>query len=118
MTRVFVYGTLMRGGSNHAFLSGQRFVAAARAPAGYTLFALEGYPGMVRTAADRAGVRGELWTVDDACLRELDALEGVAEGLYERATIRLAEPPGVTADTYLYRRDVTGRPPLGDSWPG
>lgn len=117
MTRVFVYGTLKRDGSNHVHLAGQQFLGDARTPPGFTLYSLGEFPGMVRTPGDTAGVTGELWSVDDACLRRLDELEGVAEGLYERAPIRLA-PPFATepVETYLYLRSVTGRPVLGSGW--
>lgn len=115
---VFVYGTLKRGGSNHACLAGQRFVAPARSAAGFTLVGLGDYPGLVRAPNDTAGVTGELWLVDAATLAVLDDLEGVAEGLYTRITLPLQSPPGhATALAYLYARDVAGRPVLGDTWP-
>ena len=44
MTRVFVYGTLKRGGSNHSFLAGQRYLGPARTPPGFTLHSLGDYP--------------------------------------------------------------------------
>ena len=37
MIRLFVYGTLKRGGSNHAQLAGQKFIAEAHTMPGYTL---------------------------------------------------------------------------------
>ncbi|MDI1319207.1 MAG: gamma-glutamylcyclotransferase, partial [bacterium] len=77
MTCVFVYGTLKRGGSNHAFLARQRFLGEARTAPGFTLYSLGDYPGMVRAPGDTAGVTGELWVVDDTCLAELDQLEGL-----------------------------------------
>lgn len=114
MTRVFVYGTLKRGGSNHSYLARQQFLGAARTPPGFTLYSLGDYPGMVRAPADTAGVAGELWAVDVGCLLRLDELEGVAEGLYERVAIQLAPPyADEPAETYLYLHDLTGRPALG-----
>lgn len=118
MTRVFVYGTLKRGGGNHALLAGQRYLGPARTPPGFTLHSLGDYPGMVRSPGDSAGVVGELWAVDDSCLKKLDELEGVAEGLYERVPIKLAPPfAGQTVETYLYLRSVAGRPAIGSEWP-
>ena len=121
MTTLFVYGTLKRGGSNHAFLAGQRYLGIARTQPGFTLFSLGAYPGLVPSPEDRAGVTGELWSIDDACLVRLDELEGTAEGLYRRAAITLAEPPPVTADTpvetYFYLRSLVGHPALGSVWP-
>ncbi len=123
MTTLFVYGTLKRGGSNHAFLAGQNFLGVARTVPGFTLFSLEAYPGLVASPEDRAGVTGELWSIDDACLVRLDELEGTTEGLYRRASISLAEPApvaistGTPVQTYFYLRSLVGRPALGSVWP-
>jgi gamma-glutamylcyclotransferase (GGCT)/AIG2-like uncharacterized protein YtfP len=117
MTRVFLYGTLKRGGDNHHHIAYQQFLGAARTPPGYTLYSLGDYPGMVRAPDDTAGVTGELWAVDDSCLQQLDLLEGVNEGLYERVAIKLAAPSdGQAVETYLYLRSVAGRPVLGPTW--
>jgi gamma-glutamylcyclotransferase (GGCT)/AIG2-like uncharacterized protein YtfP len=117
MTRVFVYGTLKRGCGNHHLIASQQFIGPARTPAGFTLFSLGDYPGMVRAPGDTAGVSGELWTVDAGCLLRLDKLEGVAEGLYERVAITLAPPfADQPAETYLYLHDLGGRKPLGPEW--
>jgi gamma-glutamylaminecyclotransferase len=117
MTRVFVYGTLKRGGANHFILAGQQFLGAARTPPGFTLHSLGDYPGMVRAADDRAGVIGELWAVDVGCLLRLDKLEGVTEGLYERVPVQLAPPHAdEPVETYLYLRDLTGRPAIGSEF--
>lgn len=118
MTTLFVYGTLKRGGSNHAFLAGQKFLGEARTQAGFTLYSVGDYPGMVRAPGDTAGVTGELWVVDDACLAELDRLEGLDEGLYERADILLQPNPiAAAAQAYLYLRPHQGLPRLGSTWP-
>ena len=117
MTRIFVYGTLKRGGSNHALLTGQRFLGAVRTPPGFTLYSLGDYPGMVRDPTDIAGVLGELWAVDSACLQRLDELEGVPEGLYERVTLKLAPPfADQPVETYLYLGRLEGRASLGEEF--
>jgi len=119
MTRLFVYGTLKSGESNHAFLAGQTLVGPARTGPGFTLFSLGDYPGLVTFPSDRAGVAGELWSIDAACLARIDVLEGIGEGLYRRGPISLAAPaaaPGV--ETYFYLRDLINRPRLGAMWPG
>lgn len=118
MTTLFVYGTLKRGGSNHGFLAGQRFLGTAQTPPGFTLYSLGSFPGLVALPTDTRGVTGELWSVDSACLARLDVLEGLAEGVYRRAPISLQQPgPPATVETYYYLRDVTGRPGLGSTWP-
>ena len=118
MNTIFVYGTLKRGGSNHVFLRRQRFLGEARTVPGFVLYSLGDYPGMVRAPGDTAGVTGELWVVDDDCLAELDRLEGLAEGLYERIDVLLA--PNVhagSAQTYLYLRQLDGLQAIGSTWP-
>ena len=117
LTRVFVYGTLKQGGSNHHVLAGQLFRGTARTADGYTLYSLGDYPGMVRSAGAGQFVTGEIWTVDTACLARLDDLEGVAEGLYERVPIKLAPPlAGHAVQTYLYLPSLEGRQALGSTW--
>ena len=114
MTRIFVYGTLKRGGGNHALLAGQKFLGPGRTAPGYTLYLLGDYPGMVHLANDQAGVTGELWAVNAACLKQLDALEGVAEGLYERITLQLTSPfADQPVEAYLYLGSLAGRSLLG-----
>jgi gamma-glutamylaminecyclotransferase len=119
MTLVFVYGTLKRGLSNHGFLAGQSLAGEAQTQPGFELYALDGFPGMV-AAADGAGVvTGEVWSVDDACLAQLDELEGTAEGLYCREAVPLGPPfAGTRVEAYLYLKGVEGRPRLGSTWPG
>lgn len=118
MPLVFVYGTLKRGGSNHAHLADQRCLGPARTRPGYTLYQPADYPGMVPDESDRDGVVGELWQVDDACLRRLDRLEGTAEGLYARVPVRLLAPhDSLHVHTYLYRLPLAGCPRLGSNWP-
>jgi protein phosphatase len=75
------------------------------------------FSGMVPRADDQDGVVGEVWSVDAAALVRLDALEGVAEGMYRREPVPL-EPPfsGQDIEGYLYNRNVEGRRDLGGRW--
>jgi gamma-glutamylaminecyclotransferase len=119
MTLVFVYGTLKRGFSNHAFLAGQSFAGEAETAPGFELYALGGYPGMVADPGGAGVVTGEVWSVDDACLAQLDDLEGTAEGLYAREAVPLGPPfAGTQVEAYLYLKGVEGRARLGSSWAG
>jgi gamma-glutamylcyclotransferase (GGCT)/AIG2-like uncharacterized protein YtfP len=117
MIHLFVYGTLKRGCKNHPHLSGQVYVGEARTAPGYRLHDLGDYPGMVADSTDMAGVTGELWSVDAAALAHLDEFEGVDEGLYRRERVTLLAPfADAEVHTYLYARDVAGRPALGPTW--
>lgn len=118
MTKVFVYGTLMQGGTNHQFLAGQKFIGRACTGPGFTLYSIGDYPGMVRAPHDSEGVTGELWDVSDSCLHKLDQLEGVSEKLFERVLCRLQTPmESDPVHTYLYLLPLAGRQPIGSNWP-
>ncbi|MDO8539366.1 MAG: gamma-glutamylcyclotransferase family protein [Opitutaceae bacterium] len=119
MKLLFVYGTLKRGASNHEWLSGQAFIAEARTTPGFRLFDVGGYPGLVRWTRDQDGVAGEIWSVDDECLKRLDEFEGLAEGLYRREPVPLLPPfAAQPIDAYFYPHSVLGRPEVGSVWRG
>ena len=116
-TLVFVYGTLKRGLSNHRWLRGQTFLGEARTVAGYRMFDLGGYPGMVLEEGEDGGaIEGEVWAVDAEGLRGLDKLEGVAEGEYAFETVRLEGKWGEEVKGYLYLRSVKGCPEVKGRW--
>lgn len=118
--RVFVYGTLKRGQSNHDQMHGATFLDAASTLPGHTLYDLGDYPGLVLDPAAPSGVEGELWRVDDQLLARLDAFEGVAEGLYARVPATLAPPHHQLAPPawlYLYLGRVSAQRHLGPRWP-
>ncbi|MFO0759820.1 MAG: gamma-glutamylcyclotransferase [Byssovorax sp.] len=98
--RLFVYGTLLAGESNHALLSEARFAGSARTLPLYRLLDLGGHPALVEGGS--AAVVGEIYDVPAASLPALDALEG-HPGWYRRTRITLAD--GSTAETYLLPRD-------------
>jgi gamma-glutamylcyclotransferase (GGCT)/AIG2-like uncharacterized protein YtfP len=116
-TLLFVYGTLKRGCSNHGQMTGQTFVGTARTIPGYTLYDLGSYPAIVTDSADRNGVVGEVWSVDEAALQRLDHFEGVHEGLYRREPIPLQSPYADRAiDAYISVLPVSGKPHVGSEW--
>ncbi len=116
---IFVYGTLKQGHSNHHFLGGQTLLGPARTAPGFTLYDLEGYPGMVPFEGHPLGVAGEVWSVDDECLSRLDLLEGTAEGLYRREPVPLVAPfAGRGVEAYIYLRTVEDRRHIGSEWAG
>lgn len=118
LTLLFVYGTLKQGQRAAARLAGQRCLGSARTGPGFTLYQLDGYPGLVREPDSDASVVGELWLVDDPCLHALDAYEGIAEGLYRRESLPIRAPDQpATAETYVYARSVAGRRRIGAVWP-
>ncbi len=115
-TRLFVYGTLKRGQPRHRYLAEQTFVATAATRPAYRLFSVGDYPALVHRA-DGLSIEGELWEVYDACLRMLDRVEGVEQGLYAREPIELLPPhDGPNVATYVYCLSVDGLPDCGTHW--
>jgi gamma-glutamylcyclotransferase (GGCT)/AIG2-like uncharacterized protein YtfP len=103
---LFVYGSLMRDGVNHALLAGQRFLGRARTRPRYALFNLNDYRGLVVCESDGTVVHGELYEVARALLPRLDELEE-APTLFQLVPIEIEE----TAEpvyAYLYQQDTRG----------
>jgi gamma-glutamylcyclotransferase (GGCT)/AIG2-like uncharacterized protein YtfP len=120
-TRVFVYGTLKQGFTNHGLLS--RFVCLHRACWVYgKLYDTGwGYPALhdVHQASQQDvisqnKVYGELYEAQPEVLRQLDRLEGYMsenhpQNLYQRVYIKVYGAEGFTEDaqTYVFARTIT-----------
>lgn len=114
--RIFVYGTLKRGYRLHHHLAGQTFVGEARTVPAYRLFRIDWFPALV-DAREGQAIEGEVWEVDAAGLIELDDVEEVHDGLYERRRIHLQPPFDTeTVEAYFYLRDVCGSDECGPCW--
>ena len=88
--RLFVYGSLKRGGRHHDELAGSVFLGQATTLPGYRLEPLGEYLALVSVPPEpAAAVPGELYEVDELKFGALDAFEGDA---YERGNVRLAGP--------------------------
>ncbi len=121
--RVFVYGTLMRGGAYHGLVAPYvRDVGPGWIPG--LLVDLGEYPGWVPGAGR---VHGQVLRVRpvEPVLRLLDELEeyegpGSPANVYERTPVRVGVPGGrVTAWAYRYVGPAEGRPVVpGGRWPG
>lgn len=115
MTAVFVYGTLRPGGGAFEALLAGRVEAVT--PAELSGYGLRGrgrrYPYVVAEPGGR--VRGELVTVDDRLLPELDAYEG-SEYRRERMQVETDDDDHAEAWVYVAREEVeVGEPiPSGD----
>ena len=116
LTNIFVYGTLKKGQCRAAFLKGQVFRGEAKTIAAYRIFDCGTYPGMI---ASEPGfeILGEVWTVDEQCLAELDELEGVEERLYRRVSMRMKAPfHQIDVHGYLYLQSTDGLRDCGPCW--
>ncbi len=107
--RIFVYGTLKKGFPNH-----DRYMQSAEKLGGYRT--VESYPlvligeryvpCMIDAPGEGEQIEGELYEVDDDCLKRLDALERIKKrDGYRRCKIRLrsvAQQDAVTLEAYAY----------------
>ena len=135
---MFIYGTLKRGFVRHYALREQRYIGIARTQPQYAMYGYGGYPALVdKTLAEASGVNaenrifGELYEVDDACVIELDKIEGTDKGLFERREIALGEVTmtglptddavwkalsNKTAQAYFFKRKLNGDADCGQLW--
>ena len=120
--RIFVYGTLKRGLSNHGWMAGQQFIAEAHTAPEYRMVDCGGYPGMFPVKLGGASIQGEIWEVDEAGRQKLDVLEDVEGGEYALEPVQLMDVDtandGVMAPvyTYIYKWSVVGMRNAGVEW--
>jgi gamma-glutamylcyclotransferase (GGCT)/AIG2-like uncharacterized protein YtfP len=112
---LFVYGTLKRGGRGHELLAGQEYLGEARTAPRYRLVQGPWYPCLIDDASGYA-VEGELWSIDDTTLSQLDAYEGAAD-LFERGALEV-EGATIPVVAYFFRGITTGMPDCGPCWKG
>jgi gamma-glutamylcyclotransferase (GGCT)/AIG2-like uncharacterized protein YtfP len=120
--RIFVYGTLKRGLSNHGWMAGQQFIVEARTEPVYRMCDCGGFPGMIPVEKDGVSIHGEIWEVDEPGRRNLDILEDVEGGEYVLEPVRIIQDSAATNDvihpiyTYIYNRSMLGMPDAGVDW--
>ena len=112
---LFIYGTLKRGHSRAASLIGQQFLGEARTLARYRLFDCGSYPGLVESD-DGLEINGEVWSVDQSCLKQLDVIEAVEQGLYRRGAVELQSAYDSQVESYFYLLPVGTLADCGDLW--
>ncbi len=117
LTTIFVYGSLKRGFKLNPILQTQNFVGEAQTEACYRIFDLGEYPGIV-DAENGLSIHGEIYQIDQQCLRQLDEVEGVSEGIYERRQILLKSPwEQSAAQAWFYLGTTNGLQDCGIRWP-
>jgi|SRR5579872_3685680 len=114
-TILFVYGTLKRGLRNNHLIRDQEFLAEILTEPRYRVIDLGPHPGLVIDEANGLSVRGELWSVSDCCLAELDKFEEVP-GPFIRTEVKIAgrEQP---AQAYFWNRPIPEGTATGNQWP-
>lgn len=120
---LFVYGTLREGGLNHAWLLRTHPEGLSRAWMAGRLFHLPtGYPAMVANS-EPASLQAPGWVSGDfvgyedeaeleAALADLDALEGVDEGLFTREVLPVRLGGGLRYLAWVYLFHVERLPRL------
>lgn len=113
---IFVYGTLKTGFCRNKWLQNELLLGEARTRPVYRMYDCGEYPAMVRDSAYGVPVSGQVWRVTDSVLAQLDKVEAVDEGLYERANIELLDSFPQPVQGYLYLGDTRGMADCGESW--
>lgn len=109
-TYVFVYGTLMKGQSNHdAYLNEKQFVGEGVID-GYEMYDLGYYPGIIH---GKGQVYGEVYCVNHDTVKELDQLEGEGDLYLKKAVIvTLGNGEKLHSIVYVYNRSVSNCPKI------
>lgn len=108
MERVFVYGTLRAGQSNHHLLKQAIWLGGCQLASGFRLYDLGAYPAAKKSLAGSTPLVGEVYMVDGKTLTALDLLEEYPE-VYTRERV---ETEYGQAWIYLYRLSVARLPLL------
>ena len=105
---LFVYGTLMRGCPTHDVLmeSGATFISPSVTAERHTLYEIEAnderYPALLLNGGEHY-VEGELYIIPQSGLEKLDVYEGVTEGEYVRAKLKVIRKDlGKAIEAYAY----------------
>ena len=106
-TKLFVYGTLRVGRSNHSAIA-RHVVAVEPATTQGILVSLGSFPALI---PDPGIVEGDLLTIEPEALEITDRIEGVAHSVYVRRKVdaRLAGGDTVAAWAYFYGDPATVR---------
>lgn len=131
MKLIFIYGTLKRGFNRHSALVDQRYLGTAFSASRYSIFHISGFPALVEDSQNPKEIWGELYEVDNECLRKLDEIESISNNLFQRRTVVLARYNLVNlpitkevfedlhkniADAYFFQKDVSGARDCGHCW--
>lgn len=114
--KLFVYGTLKRGGRLNNWMRDQNFICNATTVPQYRLHTVGGFPGLVENKDDGESIHGELWEVSEDFLPTLDQVEAVGSGLFGRGEVELSSPGKEKVVTYLYKGYLDDCPVHGNCW--
>jgi len=98
---IFVYGTLMKGESNHSLISSQ-VCEGSGFIRGFNLYNLGYFPGIRPSEHPNHVVYGEVYLVDDRTLEAVNRLEGEGSLYILQSTEVTMSDKTVTAGVYVY----------------
>jgi len=101
MSKVFVYGSLRKGGRLHGALVGCEFITTCRTKPEYSLRSLGAFPALC-PGGDTA-VLGEVYEVSELIKQRLDQIEGHPR-LYVRTPIVVGDD--IEVEAYLFHHNV------------
>lgn len=103
--KVFVYGTLMKGESNHQYLEKSRCLGKATVE-GYDMYDVGWYPAII---PGDSLIVGELYSVSLEDVPSIDRLEGEGSLYAKRCeTVTLSDGSRTVASVYVFLGDVSG----------
>jgi len=101
MSKVFVYGSLRKGGRLHGALNGCELVTTCRTKPEYNLRSLKTFPALC--PGGETAVLGEVYEVSEATKMRLDQIEGHPH-LYVRTPIVVGDD--LEVETYLFHHNA------------
>ena len=117
--KLFIYGTIKRGQCRADVMREQKFLGNVKLVPMYKMFNLGQFPALVEVSVENNGtmIEGELWEVDEDCVRRLDMIEG-APSFYRRQEVKVAgqEAEALYVESYLYQGDTSDSEDVGVSW--
>jgi gamma-glutamylcyclotransferase (GGCT)/AIG2-like uncharacterized protein YtfP len=90
MVKLFVYGTLKRGGRLHQVMGDSQYLGDYETENRWTLADFGAYPGMIPGDSE---VKGEMYEVSNKILSDLDWVEG-APTLFNRNDVKVRSVEG------------------------
>ena len=108
LSRLFVYGTLRRGGERHCLLERRGAVYVGKGSVAGELYDLGAYLGALKSKSESARVVGEVYQLPNPtpALRSLDEYEGVFDSsaaiLYSREITQVTLENGERLDAWIY----------------
>jgi gamma-glutamylaminecyclotransferase len=102
---LFIVGEMKRGGRNHSFMDGSRYIGEGSLGKNYSLYV--DFTTKLFYAPSESGVYGEVYDVDAATLKRIDTDEGCPIfSERHRATVTMDDGSVINAYVYIFQGGV------------